>query len=392
MPSPSDSVTALLAARLRLLAREPSSNWSRMRSPSRAAWARATPLPRCRRAPGCRCRCARARSSTSSAIATSRWASRSMSGSGAATRAPRTSRAPRSSRRCAPPSTSPASPPRTRPPACPTLPTWRPATRPTRDLDLFHPWPIDAAEAAEIARRCEGGRVRDRPPHHQLRGRGRLGPAVALLRRQQPRFSRRLREFAPFAVGGADRLAARPRRRRHAARRLVQLDARAAGTRRARGGRPLRGRARAVAPEVAQDRHLRGAGAVRVVARLGPARRLRAGHQRRRRCTASRASCSTAWAQAVLPPHIDIFEDPHVPRAKGSAPFDDEGVLTRPRKVVERRRGAGLLPVDLLGAQARHAQHRARRRLAEPAPREPADRSPATTSTRCCASSAAACS
>ena len=38
--------------------------------------------------------------------------------------------------------------------------------------------------------------------------------------------------------------------------------------------------------------------------------------------------------QQVLPKHIDILEDPHVLRGKGSAPFDDEGVLTRKRKVV----------------------------------------------------------
>jgi PmbA protein len=38
--------------------------------------------------------------------------------------------------------------------------------------------------------------------------------------------------------------------------------------------------------------------------------------------------------QAVLPEHVDLREDPHVPRGKGSAPFDDEGVLTRPRDVV----------------------------------------------------------
>ena len=36
----------------------------------------------------------------------------------------------------------------------------------------------------------------------------------------------------------------------------------------------------------------------------------------------------------VLPDHIDIREDPHQLRGKGSAPFDDEGVLTRPRDVV----------------------------------------------------------
>jgi PmbA protein len=39
--------------------------------------------------------------------------------------------------------------------------------------------------------------------------------------------------------------------------------------------------------------------------------------------------------QPVLPGHIDIFEDPHVPRGKGSSPFDDEGVRTKARDVVK---------------------------------------------------------
>jgi PmbA protein len=39
--------------------------------------------------------------------------------------------------------------------------------------------------------------------------------------------------------------------------------------------------------------------------------------------------------QQVLPGHIDIHEDPHVRGAKGSAPFDDEGVVTRVRDVVK---------------------------------------------------------
>jgi PmbA protein len=33
--------------------------------------------------------------------------------------------------------------------------------------------------------------------------------------------------------------------------------------------------------------------------------------------------------------HIDIEEDPHLPRGKGSTPFDDEGVHTSARSVVE---------------------------------------------------------
>lgn len=38
---------------------------------------------------------------------------------------------------------------------------------------------------------------------------------------------------------------------------------------------------------------------------------------------------------AVFPSHIDISEDPHLRKGKGSAPFDDEGVRTRARAVVQ---------------------------------------------------------
>jgi PmbA protein len=37
----------------------------------------------------------------------------------------------------------------------------------------------------------------------------------------------------------------------------------------------------------------------------------------------------------VFPKHIDLHEDPHVARGKGSAPFDEEGVRTTARKVVD---------------------------------------------------------
>jgi PmbA protein len=36
----------------------------------------------------------------------------------------------------------------------------------------------------------------------------------------------------------------------------------------------------------------------------------------------------------VMADHLDLAEDPHQPKGKGSAPFDDEGVRTRSRKVV----------------------------------------------------------
>jgi PmbA protein len=38
--------------------------------------------------------------------------------------------------------------------------------------------------------------------------------------------------------------------------------------------------------------------------------------------------------QQVLAAHLDIDEDPHLAKGKGSAPFDDEGVRTRARQVV----------------------------------------------------------
>ena len=45
--------------------------------------------------------------------------------------------------------------------------------------------------------------------------------------------------------------------------------------------------------------------------------------------------------KAVLPSHVDVVEDPHVPRGKGSSPFDDEGVVTRRRKLVDGGRLEG---------------------------------------------------
>ena len=43
----------------------------------------------------------------------------------------------------------------------------------------------------------------------------------------------------------------------------------------------------------------------------------------------------------MLPKHIDIHEDPHVLKGKGSAPFDDEGVITTARQVVDAGRVQG---------------------------------------------------
>ena len=43
----------------------------------------------------------------------------------------------------------------------------------------------------------------------------------------------------------------------------------------------------------------------------------------------------------VVADHVSVDEDPHVRRGKGSAPFDDEGVTTRARKIVDAGRLEG---------------------------------------------------
>ncbi len=48
-----------------------------------------------------------------------------------------------------------------------------------------------------------------------------------------------------------------------------------------------------------------------------------------------------ALGKDVFPRHIDITEDPHLRRGKGSAPFDEEGVRTKARKVVDAGRVEG---------------------------------------------------
>ena len=85
----------------------------------------------------------------------------------------------------------------------------------------------------------------------------------------------------------------------------------------------------------------------------------------------------------VLPEHVDVDEDPHIPRGKGSAPFDDEGVATRPAKIVSGGVVGSYFLSTYSAQQARHAHHRPRRRLAQPDADVAPDRSRATISRRC---------
>jgi PmbA protein len=117
----------------------------------------------------------------------------------------------------------------------------------------------------------------------------------------------------------------------------------AAGTGQARGGGPLCRRARAVAPEVAQDRHARVPGAVRVAAGRRPAGRLRAGHQRRLAVPQEQLPARLA-GQAGLPEHIDVLEDPHVRAARAARRSTKRACAPGPQGGGRRPRG-GLFPV-----------------------------------------------
>ncbi len=203
----------------------------------------------------------------------------------------------------------------------------------TRDLDLFHPWLIDAAEAAEIARRCEGAAFATDRRITNSEGAGVSAQQSHFFAGNSRGFrggypsSRHSLSVAPIASlpghGGDDmqrdawyssmrapqELAAPEAVGRYAAERaLSRLKSRKIAT--------------CEVPVLFESSLASGL--------LGAYVQATSGGSLYRKSS----FLLDSLGQAVLPKHIDIIEDPHIPRGKGSAPFDDEGVLTRPRDVV----------------------------------------------------------
>jgi PmbA protein len=200
----------------------------------------------------------------------------------------------------------------------------------TRDLDLFHPWDIDAAAAAEIALRCEraaldtdrritnseGAGVSAQQSHfHAGNTRGFRGGYAS---------SRHSVSVAPIAGKGNDmqrdawyssmrdasELAAPEAVGRYAAERaLSRLRSRKIAT--------------CEVPVLFESTLAAGLLGAYVQATSGGALYRKA------------SFLQDSLGQAVLADHLDLREDPHLPKGKGSAPFDDEGVVTRARSVVE---------------------------------------------------------
>lgn len=204
------------------------------------------------------------------------------------------------------------------------------------DLDLFHPWTVTSEEAARIALRCEqaafdtdkritnseGAGVSAQQSHFfSAHTRGFAGGYAS---------SRHSISVAPIAGRGdgmqrdawyssmraADELAAPEAVGRYAAERaLARLKSRKISTREC--------------PVLFESPLAAGLLGAFVQAVSGGALYRRS------------SFLLDSLGKQLFSPHINVSEDPFIPRGKGSAAFDEEGVRSQARKVVEDGRVAG---------------------------------------------------
>ena len=199
-----------------------------------------------------------------------------------------------------------------------------------RDLDLFHPWAIDAAAAAEIARRCEDAALKTNRKISNSEGAGVSAQQAHFWAGNTRGFrggyasSRHYLSVSPIAGKGKDMqrdgwytsqrdaadLASPEAVGRYAAERtLARLKSRNVAT--------------AEVPVLFESTVAAGLLGAFVQATSGGA------------LYRKTSFLVNSLGKRVWPKHIDIFEDPHLAKGKGSAPFDDEGVRTTARQVVK---------------------------------------------------------
>jgi PmbA protein len=198
-----------------------------------------------------------------------------------------------------------------------------------RDLQLFHPWNLDAPTAMELARRCEAAALATDRRITNSEGAG--------VSAQQSHF------WAGNSRGFRGGYAAS---RHHVS--VSAIAGKGAGMQRDAWYSSQRNALELASPEVvgryAAERALARLKSRRVptcevpvlfestvaAGLLGAYVQATSGGALYRKAT----FLHNCLGQAVLPDHIDVYEDPFVQRGKGSAPFDDEGVRTRARQVV----------------------------------------------------------
>jgi PmbA protein len=199
-----------------------------------------------------------------------------------------------------------------------------------RDLDLFHPWTIEPAQAAELARACEAAALAVDCRIANSEGAGVSAQQAHFWAGNSRGFrggydsSRHYLSVSPIAGKGRDmqrdawytsmrdaaEMAAPEAVGRYAAERaLARLHSRRVAT--------------AEVPVLFESTIAAGLLGAYVQATSGGALYRKA------------TFLHDSLGKRVMPAHVDIVEDPFVLKGKGSAPFDDEGVLTRARKVLD---------------------------------------------------------
>jgi len=203
-----------------------------------------------------------------------------------------------------------------------------------RDLDLFHPWAIDAEEAAALARRCEdaafatdrrianseGGATSAQQSHFWAgNSRGFRGGYAS---------SRHSISVAPIAVHGSGRSASMERDAWYSSERVPMALAAPEAVGRYAAERALsrlKGRKVETCEVPVLFENTLAAGL------LGAYVQAVSGGALYRRAT----FLLDSLGEQVLAEHLDVDEDPFLAKGKASAPFDDEGVRTRRRRAVE---------------------------------------------------------
>jgi PmbA protein len=214
---------------------------------------------------------------------------------------------------------------------CAGLPDADVIERAPRDLDLFHPWPIQAPEAIALARRAEASAFAVAPAISNSEGASVTAQHSQFMLANSRGFlggypySRHSLWVAPIAKQGQDmqrddwysserdsaRLADPEALGRYAAQRaLARLGARKLSTR--------------TCPVLFEAPLATGLLGALVQALSGGALYRRS------------SFLLDSLGQQVLASHVNLEENPNLRGASGSAPFDEEGVRTQARQVVRR--------------------------------------------------------
>jgi PmbA protein len=210
------------------------------------------------------------------------------------------------------------------------------ATHEQPDLDLFHPWTITSDEAARLALICEGAAFATDKRITNSEGAG-------VSAQQSHFFSAHTRGFRGGYASSRHSISAAPiagkgdgmqRDAWYSSMRDSQELADAAAIGRYAAERALsRLKSRKIAtrecPVLFESPLAAGLLGAFVQATSGGALYRRS------------SFLLDSLGKQVFPEHVDVLENPHLKRGKGSAAFDEEGVRTQPRKVVEAGRVEG---------------------------------------------------